>query len=380
MLNTRNLIGRRAIITRASKPRVDLLQAVTRHIQKETAPWVSDLVLPLLTDDTGSLTPPPETVDPSLLADSDSNFIYVDGIRVHYKERFYGTPSETLPTVLLCHGFNGSTFSWRYTLDAFQETNNVPCRVIAFDRPPFGLTERPLNWERQVGYNPYTGEGNARMAEALLGALNIRGPLMLVGHSAGAITAMELYKRCPHRIAGIVLVAPAVPASKEYSFTRKITLGGQLRFLITRALLSSDYTGLRYIRRQILKRRDAVARGEVGARFSENAVLSPPDVIEGYLRPLRSHGWDKGALDNFRSFSVPKSYDAEYESLVGVPVLILQGDKDVGLLQNAKGLATKIPSSRYVELEDCGHMPMEEKVSEFNGHFTHFIASILTSN
>jgi hypothetical protein len=30
------------------------------------------------------------------------------------------------------------------------------CRVIAFDRPPFGLTERPLRWEGGEEANPYT--------------------------------------------------------------------------------------------------------------------------------------------------------------------------------------------------------------------------------
>lgn len=29
------------------------------------------------------------------------------------------------------------------------------CRVIAFDRPPFGLTERPLQWEGGQENSPY---------------------------------------------------------------------------------------------------------------------------------------------------------------------------------------------------------------------------------
>ena len=29
-------------------------------------------------------------------------------------------------------------------------------RVIAFDRPPFGLTQRPLAWEGAEEDNPYT--------------------------------------------------------------------------------------------------------------------------------------------------------------------------------------------------------------------------------
>lgn len=31
------------------------------------------------------------------------------------------------------------------------------CRVIAFDRPPFGLSERPLQWDEDT-IDPYTVE------------------------------------------------------------------------------------------------------------------------------------------------------------------------------------------------------------------------------
>lgn len=32
------------------------------------------------------------------------------------------------------------------------------CRVIAFDRPPYGLSERPLTWPEGPEGNPYTSE------------------------------------------------------------------------------------------------------------------------------------------------------------------------------------------------------------------------------
>ncbi len=32
------------------------------------------------------------------------------------------------------------------------------CRVIAFDRPPFGLSQRPLRWQGDGEDNPYTAE------------------------------------------------------------------------------------------------------------------------------------------------------------------------------------------------------------------------------
>ena len=55
----------------------------------------------------------------------------------------------------LLHGFAASTFSWREVLPSLAQWG----RTVAFDRPAFGLTERPLpetwqgNWTTQ---NPYT--------------------------------------------------------------------------------------------------------------------------------------------------------------------------------------------------------------------------------
>ncbi len=38
--------------------------------------------------------------------------------------------------------------------------------MIAFDRPPFGLAQRPLEWGpgQRLQYNPYELDGSARLA------------------------------------------------------------------------------------------------------------------------------------------------------------------------------------------------------------------------
>ncbi len=36
------------------------------------------------------------------------------------------------------------------------------CRVIAFDRPPYGLSERPLTWPEGPEGNPYTSEASCQ--------------------------------------------------------------------------------------------------------------------------------------------------------------------------------------------------------------------------
>lgn len=275
--------------------------------------------------------------------------------------------------------------------------------MLAFDRPPYGLAERPLSWGgpgQALQFNPYTTEGNARLTigghtprlqpcsssmqlghpqfslydrehallwgawltngnvsgagrrrgtpphgaavasanqaciwgsdgtrpaasalnspnpqpplhtqpqapspstpSGLLDALGV-GPVVAVGHSAGALVCMELAQRQPHRVAGkraprcsarwpngrgtvkargmqkqhalrgvvqpprgrswqrpracpaalppaaraaLGFVAPALPTAPGSGWLRT-TLGAQLRFLLTRAVLANDRLGLR---------------------------------------------------------------------------------------------------------------------------------------
>lgn len=83
------------------------LQALTQQFRKETIPWLQGLVQPFTQGPPPPLT---NTVSPEALADADSKFVTVDGVRLHYKER--GPASPGTPAVLLLHGLNGSTFSW----------------------------------------------------------------------------------------------------------------------------------------------------------------------------------------------------------------------------------------------------------------------------
>jgi hypothetical protein len=84
--------------------------------------------------------------DSSGLADPDSSFVDILGVTVHYKCRGDGPL-----TIVFLHGFGSSVFAWQAALDDLASTY----RVLAFDRPGFGLTSRNLagvanGWRDQV--------------------------------------------------------------------------------------------------------------------------------------------------------------------------------------------------------------------------------------
>lgn len=432
----------------------ELLTALWQSARKETLPWLQDLALPAFD------IPDPEflkieseadnTLPPSSLADPDSKFVSVaEELSLHYKERRSTANFSTKPTILLIHGFNGSTFSWRANIDAIADATG--CRVLAVDRPPFGLSDRPLEWSKShsIDFNPYELEGSVKLMEMFLDALKIDGPVIPIGHSAGALVALEMARRRPQQVTSLGLIAPAVPTNSEHSLLRRATFGSQLRFLAIRAILGSDEAGLRYVRRQLLKQKEKVASGELGftphpstatsmsmsslssggsidlgasngntstmtnrnasvnyfdatttttsdadkgdfavegeeSLWESAAELAIIEAAEGYTRPLRARDWDRAALLNLRAFMLPSVYD--YSCIDSLPVLVVQGEDDGALTQNAAALVEILKESReqknksvsgrgsdggdtpvalYEEMP-CGHVPMEEMPYEFN--------------
>ena len=86
------------------------------------------------------------TVDESELADPESKFVEINGLSVHYKEMGHGEP-----VFILLHGFGASEYSWREVMEPLSKFG----RVIVYDRPAFGLTDRPMSGE-WTGANPYS--------------------------------------------------------------------------------------------------------------------------------------------------------------------------------------------------------------------------------
>lgn len=85
--------------------------------------------------------PPLEgTVPPQTLADERSQFITLpypgtDGLDIHYWDAGSG-PRH----FLLLHGFALNVYTWDEAFDYFASQG----RAVAYDRIPFGLSERPL--------------------------------------------------------------------------------------------------------------------------------------------------------------------------------------------------------------------------------------------
>jgi 4,5:9,10-diseco-3-hydroxy-5,9,17-trioxoandrosta-1(10),2-diene-4-oate hydrolase len=99
------------------------------------------------------------------------------------------------PTLVLIHGFGDHLMTWRAVFDRLA-TNH---KVVAFDLPGFGASEKPAG--------PYTLDALTDRVRGLLSGLP--GPLILVGHSMGGEIALNAALADRDRIVALVLIAPA---------------------------------------------------------------------------------------------------------------------------------------------------------------------------
>jgi pimeloyl-ACP methyl ester carboxylesterase len=118
-------------------------------------------------------------------------FITVDGVRLHYVERGTGIP------LVLLHG-NGSMIQ-DFESSGLVDLAAKTYRVIAFDRPGFGYSDRPRS-------TVWTPEAQADLIHAALMQMGVSQPLVL-GHSWGTLVAVALALKYPRNIRALILAS-----------------------------------------------------------------------------------------------------------------------------------------------------------------------------
>ncbi len=288
------------------------------------------------------------TVAPQELAEPPSQFIEVEGIQVHYQS--YG---QGEPTFLLLHGFGASLYSWREVFEPLSQMGTV----IAYDRPAFGLTERPMPEEWQ-GRNPYTPEFQAQLTVALMDALGV-DKAILVGNSAGGTQSLLTYFNSPERVQALILVDPAVyTGGGAPSWIKPLLKTPQMRRL------------------GILVARAFINRGEslIDLAWHDPTRLTP-EAVELYKRPLKVDNWDR-ALWEFTLASHDPDLASRLDQ-VTVPTLVITGDDDrIVPTEESIRLAQELPNAELVVIPNCGHVPQEECPQAFMQAVEEFVAEI----
>jgi pimeloyl-ACP methyl ester carboxylesterase len=279
------------------------------------------------------------------LVDPDSRFIEVNGLRVHYKSYGQGEPA-----FILLHGFGASLFSWHAVVAPLSEFGTV----IAYDRPAFGLTERPMEWQ---GESPYNQQSQVELAIGLMDKLNLRKAI-LVGNSAGGTISMLTALQYPDRVQALILVDPAVYA------------GGGAPAWVRPFLKTPQMNHLGpLVARQIQTR---------GPELIELAWHDPtkitPETLEGYIKPLQVENWDKALW--YLTISSQENDLADRLNELILPILVITGDDDrIVPTEQSKKLAGELPKAVLRIIQQCGHVPHEECPDKFMQVMEEFLSS-----
>jgi pimeloyl-ACP methyl ester carboxylesterase len=281
------------------------------------------------------------------LADPDSRFIEINGLTIHYKEIGSGDT-----TFILLHGFGASVYSWREVMEPLAQYG----RVIAYDRPAFGLTSRPMAgaWE---GESPYSLASNAKLVIDLMDALDVEDAV-LVGNSAGGTVSVAAALDHPSRIRALILVDPAVGGEGAPSmWYRPLLETPQMRHLgplLVRSIADSGDDTIRLAWHDPSKVTDA--------------------IIAGYRKPLQAINWESALYE----FTIaPRIAINDRLGAINLPVLIVTGDDDrIVPTENSIRLKDDIPASSLIVFPACGHVPQEECPDAFMQAVIEFVQGV----
>jgi pimeloyl-ACP methyl ester carboxylesterase len=254
-------------------------------------------------------------------------FVEVDGVRLHYLERGEG------PVLVLLHG-NGvlaNDFEHSGLLDRAAKHY----RVIAFDRPGFGYSERPRT-------TIWTPQAQARLLHHALQELGVDSAIVL-GHSWGTLVALSMALEVPDFVRGLVLLSgyyyPSLRADVPLGSGPAIPIIGDLMRFTVSPLIT------RMLWRPLSKK-----------------VFAPMPVAESFRRMppwmmLRPKQLRASAAETALMIPAAMSLVKRYPELK-VPAVVIAGTRDriVDFGHNSERLNERLPDSELQLQPGVGHM------------------------
>ncbi|MGN7247455.1 alpha/beta fold hydrolase [Janibacter anophelis] len=271
----------------------------------------------------------------AITQESTSRSVQTPDWTIHYNE---AGPADA-PVVVFLHGSGPGATGWS------NFKTNIPelakdFRVIAPDMPGWGRSSAVTRDDND----------HAKAAVQLLDALGI-DKAAFVGNSMGGITTLRLVTEYPERVSRVITMGPGsgtVPITQPgggLSEGMKVLLGGyreptaaSMKALVQVMTYDSERFGT-----------DELAQERA------DSALANPEHLKNYLDGFAAGGPIK------TWFSLDALKD------ITVPALLIHGRDDrVVHFEHSLHLLARIPDSRLVLLNRCGHWAQVEHADEFN--------------
>jgi pimeloyl-ACP methyl ester carboxylesterase len=256
--------------------------------------------------------------------------IEVDGATLHVVDL---GPRDADPPIVMLHGASSNLEVMRRPLgDLLAKTH----RVILIDRPGHG-------WSTRARLQDSTAEVQARMVDEALAKLGIDRALFVVHSWSGALGA-RLALDHPHRVAGLVMLAPVTHpwrggVGRYNEIIATPVIGPLLAYTITLPL--------------------GYALATPGARNVFLPQMMPDGFVKDSATPLllRPREFIANAYDLVTLKASVATQIARYGE-ISAPTVIIAGepDKTVSTNTHARPFAAAVPNAKLIVLPDLGHM------------------------
>jgi pimeloyl-ACP methyl ester carboxylesterase len=254
-------------------------------------------------------------------------FVTAHGVRLHYLDEGSGPP------LVLLHGIGSMVDD--FVLSGLVREAAKHYRVLAFDRPGYGHSERPQRWR----FGPVE---QAHVLHEALRVLDVKSPIVL-GHSWGALVAVALALEHPGALRSLVLEAglyfPSLRVDAPLMIWPAVPLFG--------ALMRHTLSPL---------------AGRAMWPAFEKTIFAPAPVSPGFhafptwmaLRPSQLCAVAEEAM-----FTLPATVrlSRRYRELE-LPVVLVAGSRDryVSARAHTLRLHRMLPASRALFSQRAGHM------------------------
>ena len=280
-------------------------------------------------------------------------------------ERTIGHPDRVKATVVFVHGYCMDQGTFHFQRRALTESE-LPVRGVFYDQPGHGRSgELPIT--------EYDTDSLADALDSVVRAVVPQGPVILVGHSMGAMTIMAYSRRYPEvfveRVAGVALLSTSAGGLDKVSFGAPRALARARRLLLPvlgRAVAMTPGTidRVRKIAADLawlLTRRYGFARPD------------PSPALVSYVEKMNTGTPIKTVL----GFTKALLEHDEYESLAAfadVPVFISVGSEDLFTpAAHSVRLAELLPHARLQMIPQAGHVALLEIPEEVSPALMKFI-------
>lgn len=241
----------------------------------------------------------------------------------------YYETSGSGPPLLLTHGFAGTSRMWRGQSEAFANHHEV----ISWDLRGHGQSGSPTDAKA------YSVDETVADMKTILDALG-HERAVIGGHSLGGYMSLAFYMKHPERVRALLMIDTG-PGYK--SDTPRNEWNEMARGLARRL----DRDGLDHLLKLSREIDPSEHRSATGLAMAARGMLVQRD---------------SAVIDSL--------------SKIGVPTLVLVGEKDRSYLAASKYMAEKIPGAKQIIIPNAGHAVNSHQPERFNEALESFLKQV----